>query len=100
MHRLEPRSVNTGKRRRNLLEFKTGPTRVGVAVDDADEISAVRITEVARYLHGDPLARSGREPVDITNQRNHSGDLCRARSANATAARAWGTGMKSRHDTP
>src|SRR5580704_8826001 len=81
MQRLEPRSVNSGKRGRNLLEFKTRPARVGVAVDDADEVRAIGIAEFAGYLHCDRLTRTGREPVDITNQRNHTGGLCRARSA-------------------
>jgi len=47
MQRLEPRSVNSGKRGRNLLEFKTRPARVGVAVDDADEVRAIGIAEFA-----------------------------------------------------
>src|SRR6516165_11598167 len=79
MQRLEPRSVNSGKRGRNLLEFNTRPARVGVAVDDADEVRAIGIAEFAGYLHRDRLTRTGRQPVDITNQRNHSGGLCRAR---------------------
>src|SRR6516162_11820478 len=81
MQRLEPRLVNSGKRGRNLLEFKTRPVRVRVAVDDADEVRAIGIAEFAGYLHCDRPTRTGREPVDITNQRNHSGGLCRARSA-------------------
>src|SRR5215467_11697464 len=81
MQRLGPRSVGSRKRGRNFLEFKTRPARVGVAVDYADEVRTIGIAEFAGYLHGDRLARTGREPVDITNQRNHSGDLCGARSA-------------------
>src|ERR1700756_3830332 len=81
MQRLGPRSVGSGKRGRNLLEFKTRPGRGGIAVDEADEVRAIGIAEFAGHLHGDRLARTGREPVDITNQRNHSGGLCRARSA-------------------
>jgi hypothetical protein len=50
-------------------------------VDDADEGRAIEIAQFAGYLLGDRLTRTGREPVDITNQRNHSGGLCRARSA-------------------
>src|SRR5215467_14831925 len=81
MQRLGPRSVGSRKRGRNFLEFKTRPARVSVAVDYADEVRTIGIAEFAGYLHGDRLARTGREPVDITNQRNHSGGLCRARSA-------------------
>src|ERR1700719_2317783 len=81
MQRLEPRSVNSGKRGRNLLELKTRPARVGVAVDDADEVRAIGIAVFAGSLRGARLPGTGREPVDITNQRNHSGGLCRARSA-------------------
>ena len=81
MQRLQPRSVNPGKSGRNLLEFKTRPAQVGIAVDDAHEVRAIWIAEFAGYLHRDRLTRTGREPVDITDQRNHSGDLCRARSA-------------------
>src|SRR6476620_4808990 len=81
MQRLESRSVNSGKGGRNLLEFKTRPARVGVAVDDADEVRAIRIAKFAGYLHCDRLTRTGRAPVDITNHRNHSGGLVRARSA-------------------
>src|ERR1700747_2821321 len=75
-----PGSVGPGKRGRNLLELKTRPARVGVAVDDADEVRTIGIAEFAGYLHCDRLARTGREAGEITQQRTPSGGLCRAQS--------------------
>ena len=63
---------------RQFLEFEARPGRIGVAVDDPDQVRPVRLGELAGHLDGNPLARSRREPVDIADQGNHHSSLrCR-----------------------
>ena len=77
MHRLEPRRIGTGKRGGNLLEFEARPGRIGVAVDDPDQVRPVRLGELAGHLDGDPLARS-RRTGRVADQGNHHSSLrCR-----------------------
>ena len=75
MDRLEARRVVAGKSGWHLLELNAGPGRIGVGVDDPHQVGAVRPIQLAGDLDCDPLARARREPVDITDQRNHGSNL-------------------------
>lgn len=52
-----------------------GPAGLGVGMDDPHEIGAIWPIQLARHLDRDPLAGTCREPVDITNQRDHGPNL-------------------------
>jgi hypothetical protein len=44
---------------------------MGVGMDDPHEIGQIRSIQLAGDLHCYPLTRARREPVDITDQRDH-----------------------------
>jgi hypothetical protein len=73
--------VGSGKRGGYLIELQSRSDRIGVAVDDPDQVRPVRVAELAGHLHGDPLARSRREPVNIADQGYHDPSPRYCRSA-------------------
>src|SRR6516162_2257085 len=86
MDRLETRRVGAGKSCWHVLELDTRPGRIGIGVDDPHEVGAVRPIQLAGDLDRDRLARARREPVDITDQRNHGSNLSLQISASNTSA--------------
>ena len=81
MHVLEPRRISSRKLGGYLLELEARPGRIGIAVDDPNQVGLVRLAELAGHLHGDPLARARREPVNIADQGYHDPSPRYCRSA-------------------
>src|SRR5580704_17463917 len=75
MDRLEAGRVGAGKSFGYILELDARPGRIGVAMDDPHQIGPIRTIQLAGDLDRYPLARTRREPVEITDQRDHSPNL-------------------------
>ena len=75
MDRLEARRVDAGESRGHIMKLDAWPDRIGIGMNDPDKIGAIRPIQLAGDLDCDPLARTRREPVDITNQRDHGLNL-------------------------
>ena len=71
MDRLGTRRVGAGKGGGHIGELDARSSRIGVGMDDPDEIGAIGLIQLAGNLDRDPLAGTRREPVDITDQRDH-----------------------------
>jgi hypothetical protein len=86
MHVLEPRRISSRKLGGYLLELEARPGRIGIAMDDPNQVGLVRLAELAGHLHGDPLARTRREPVNIADQGYHDPSPRYCRSGKAIVA--------------
>jgi hypothetical protein len=75
MDRLEARRVGPGKSCWHILELDARPGWIGVRVDDPYEVSTIRPIQLAGDFDRDSLARARREPVDVTDQRDHDSNL-------------------------
>jgi hypothetical protein len=76
-HRIgQTKSVfGAGKSCGRILELDARPGRIGVGMDDPHKIGPIRPIQLAGDLDRYPLARTRREPVEITDQRDHGPNL-------------------------
>jgi hypothetical protein len=69
--RLEARWVRAGEIGHDLLELDARTGRIGVGVNDPDEIGLIWVIQLTGNFDRDPLVRTGREAIDIADQRYH-----------------------------
>jgi hypothetical protein len=75
MDRLESGRVGAGKSYGHILELDARPGRIGVGMNDPHKIGPIRPIQLAGDLDRYTLARTRREPVEITDQRDHGPNL-------------------------
>ena len=71
MHGLKPRWISARETGFYLFDLEPRPGRVGIAMDDPNEVGVIGLVPLTGDLDRDPLARPRGEAVEIADQRNH-----------------------------
>ena len=71
MHGLKPRWISARETGFYLVDLEPRPGRVGIAMDDPNEVGVIGLVPLTGDLDRDPLARPRGEAVEIADQRNH-----------------------------